>query len=121
MAAFTQRAPVAKKPARAQVRRASLPRATGNSSSVVQLGAYGTPQRVVTAWSNAARRFAVLRAYSPVSARFNSPKGVVYRLSVRGFASSDQAKTLCSSLRRAGGSCFVRSVAGDVPVRIASR
>ena len=121
MAAFTQRAPVAKKPARAQVRRASLPRATGKSSSVVQLGAYGTPQRVVTAWSNAARRFAVLRAYSPVSARFNSPKGVVYRLSVRGFASSDQAKTLCSSLRRSGGSCFVRSVAGDVPVRIASR
>ncbi|MEO6255835.1 MAG: SPOR domain-containing protein, partial [Sphingomicrobium sp.] len=122
MAAFAHRPQVAKKAApRAQLVRASMPRATGNSSSVVQLGAYGTPQRVVSAWSAAARRFAALRAYSPMSARFNGPKGVVYRLSVRGFNSSDQAKTLCVNLRRSGGSCFVRSVAGDAPVQVASR
>jgi len=122
MAAFVQKPQLVKKAApRAQVRRASMPRLTGNSTSVVQLGAYGTPQRVVAAWSAAARRFAVLRAYSPMSARFNSTKGVVYRLSVRGFGNADQAKNLCMSLRRSGGSCFVRSVAGDVPVRIASR
>ena len=87
----------------------------------MQLGAYGSPQRVAAAWSNAARRYSMLRAYSPMSARFNSSKGLVYRLSVRGFGNSEQAKDLCVSLRRAGGSCFVRTVAGDVPVRLASR
>jgi Flp pilus assembly protein TadD len=121
MAAFTNRAQVKKQTQRPPVRRASLPRATGNSTSVVQLGAYGSPHRVAAAWNNASRRYAALRAYSPMSARFNSPKGVVYRLSVRGFADADQAKNLCMSLHRAGAGCFVRTVAGDVPVRLASR
>jgi D-alanyl-D-alanine carboxypeptidase len=125
MTAFTQRAQIrqqAKAAAvRAPVRRASLPRATGNSTSVVQLGAYGSPQRVAAAWNDAARRHSVLRAYSPMSARFNSPKGLVYRLAVQGFGNAEQAKDMCLSLRRAGGSCFVRTVAGDVPVRLASR
>ena len=123
MAAFTHNSQLKKqaKAPRAFVRRASLPRRMGNSTSVVQLGAYGSPQRVAAAWSAAARRYAMLRAYSPMSARFNSAHGTVYRLSVRGFGNADQAKNLCVSLRRSGGSCFVRTVAGDVPVRIASR
>jgi Flp pilus assembly protein TadD len=100
---------------------ASLPRRSGNSTAVVQLGAYGSPQRVAAAWTDAARRFTVLRAYSPMSARFNSPQGLVYRLSVRGFGSAREAAVLCASLRKAGGKCFVRTVAGDAPVRIASR
>lgn len=125
MAGITPRAQL-KKPAkaaaqRASLRRASMPRATGNSTSVVQLGAYGSPQRVAAAWNTASKRHAALRAYSPMSARFNSSKGLVYRLSVRGFGNAEQAKDLCVSLKRAGGSCFVRTVAGDVPVRIASR
>jgi hypothetical protein len=121
MAAFTHKAQLVKKAPRAPVRRASMPRPTGNSTSVVQLGAYGSPQRVGAAWSAVARRYAMLRAYSPMSARFNSTKGTVYRLSVRGFGNADQAKNLCISYRRSGGNCFVRTVAGDVPVRIASR
>jgi D-alanyl-D-alanine carboxypeptidase len=124
MAAFTHKAQLKKSAnatPRALVRRASLPRANGNSTAVLQLGAYGSPQRVAAAWSTAARRYSVLRAYSPMSARFNSPKGLVYRLSVHGFGNPEQAKDLCISLRRAGGSCFVRTVAGDVPVRLASR
>jgi Flp pilus assembly protein TadD len=124
MAGFTPKAEPKKKkaaPARAALRRASLPRATGNSTAVVQLGAYGSPARVAVAWNEAARRYASLRAYAPVSARFNSPKGLVYRLSVKGFGSASQAKNLCQSLRRAGGECFVRSVAGDAPVQLASR
>ncbi|HEU4705419.1 MAG TPA: SPOR domain-containing protein, partial [Sphingomicrobium sp.] len=102
-------------------RPASFARRNGGSTAVVQLGAYGSPQRVAAAWNSAARRHSVLRGYSPVSARFNSSKGLVYRLSVKGFASASEAKSLCVSVRRAGGSCFVRSVAGDVPVRLASR
>lgn len=122
MAGYTPQPKKAKAAAvRAPVRRASLPRATGNSTAVVQLGAYGSPQRVAAAWNTAARRYSALRAYSPMSARFNSPKGLVYRLAVKGFGNAEQAKDMCMSLRRAGASCFVRTVAGDIPVRLASR
>jgi Flp pilus assembly protein TadD len=93
----------------------------GNSPAVVQLGAYGSPERVLTAWNGQARRFGALKAYSPMSARFASPKGTFYRLSVRGFTSVGEANALCNSLRSKGGTCFVRNSAGDTPVQIASR
>jgi Flp pilus assembly protein TadD len=107
-------------PKKAVARPAAL-RASGKSNAVVQLGAYGSPERVAAAWNNAARRYSALRAYMPVSARFQSAKGLFYRLSVKGFNSPDQAKNLCIALRRSGGSCFVRTVAGDAPVQIAQR
>lgn len=93
----------------------------GNSPAVVQLGAYQTPNRVLAAWNNAAKKYAALRAYAPMSARFASPKGTFYRLSVHGFASDRDARLVCESLHRQGGSCFVRNVAGDTPVQYASR
>lgn len=101
------------------VRSASLTR--GNSGVVVQLGAYSNAGRVVVAWNNKARKFHSLAAYTPMSARFASPKGTFYRLSVKGFGSVNEAAALCSSLRHSGESCFVRNVAGDTPVQIASR
>jgi hypothetical protein len=55
-----------------------------------------------------------------MSARFASPKGTFYRLSVRGFESDRAARLTCESLRRKGASCFVRNVAGDTPVHYAS-
>ncbi len=93
----------------------------GNSQAVVQLGAYANPQRVATAWTAAAKRYAAVRAYSPMSARFDGPKGTVYRLSLKGFASDRDARLLCELLRHSGGSCFVRNVAGDAPVQFAWR
>ena len=93
----------------------------GNSQAVVQLGAYGSPERVLAAWNGAAHRYGALKAYAPMSARFSSPKGTFYRLSVRGFGNVGEAVALCNSLHRAGGSCFVRNVAGDAPVNIALR
>ena len=112
-----EKAPVAKPKPRvvtAAVRR-------GNSPAVVQLGAYGSPDRVLAAWNGAARKYGALKAYMPMSAKFASPKGVFYRLSVRGFGSDAEARNLCMSLRRQGGSCFVRNTAGDTPVNIAMR
>ena len=67
--------------------------------------------------TEARSKYGALKAYLPMSARFASPKGVFYRLSVRGFASDREARNLCMSLRRQGGSCFVRNVAGDAPVQ----
>ena len=108
--------PVAK-PAKA--RRAVAAR-KGNSPAVVQLGAYGSPERVLAAWNATARKYSGLKAYTPMSARFASPKGTFYRLSVRGFESDRAARLTCESLRRKGASCFVRNVAGDTPVHYAS-
>ena len=93
----------------------------GNSSAVVQLGAYGSPDRVLGAWNGAAKKYGALKAYMPMSARFASPKGTFYRLSVRGFYSLGEANALCASVKRSGGSCFVRNFAGDKPVQYASR
>ena len=103
------------------VRRAALTHGNGKSTAVVQLGAYGSAKGVAVAWNAAARRYASLRNYEPMSARFAGPRGTVYRLSVKGFGSPREAVALCASLRRSGGSCFVRSFAGDAPVQFASR
>jgi hypothetical protein len=109
----------------ARVVHARLPkvavRRAGKLGAVVQIGAYGNAQRVAAAWNVAARRYGALREYTPMSAKFDSPKGTFYRLSVKGFASVSEANALCASLRRGGGTCFVRKFAGDTPVQIASR
>jgi Flp pilus assembly protein TadD len=112
----------AAKPAKARLAAAVRPAAhAGKSTAVVQLGAYGSPQRVLAAWNGAAHKYAALKAYLPMSARFASAKGTFYRLSVRGFDSPGQAVALCSAVRRQGGNCFVRNSAGDAPVNYAMR
>jgi len=104
------------------LRKAAAPKLrTGNSRAVVQIGAYSSRERIAAAWSKVAGKHGSLKRYTPVTARFAGAKGVVYRLSVKGFASNGEAINLCSSLKRAGGSCFVRAVSGDAPVQFASR
>ncbi len=93
----------------------------GNSSTVVQLGSYGSADRVLAAWDKAARKYSALKSYAPMSARFTSPKGTFYRLSVRGFSGFSEANALCNSLKAKGGSCFVRNFAGDTPIQYAAR
>jgi len=45
----------------------------------------------------------------------------VWRLSIKGFASQNEARDRCERLQSRGGSCFVRAAAGDSPVQFASR
>jgi tetratricopeptide (TPR) repeat protein len=103
----------------APVRQATIRR--GNANAVVQLGSFSNAKSVLAAWNSSAHRYGALRGYAPMSARFVSPRGTFYRLSVHGFASVGEASALCSSVRRAGGTCFVRNLAGDAPVQMASR
>ena len=128
-AAFVALTPTVK--AKAKAHRASvttkLPPArnaalrTGKSKAVVQLGAYRSPQYVTAAWNQLTRRYPALRSYLPLRARFDSPKGTFYRLSIQGFASQQEAIARCNTLKSRGGNCFVRNVAGDAPIQIASR
>lgn len=106
-----------------QIRKASAPRAvkSGKSRAVVQLGAYSSRERVAAAWGKVSGKHGALKDYVPVTARFSGAKGTVYRLSVKGFNNDREAVNLCSSLKRAGRDCFVRSASGDAPVQFASR
>jgi Flp pilus assembly protein TadD len=104
------------------IRKAAAPKPrAGNSRAVVQLGAYSSRDRVAVAWARAAGKYGSLKGFTPVTAKFEGPRGTVYRLSVKGFANNSEAINLCASLKRAGKNCFVRSVSGDAPVQFASR
>lgn len=107
-----------RQPVRASFHRAAFAR--GSSKSVVQLGAYGSRAGVNAAWARFAAKYPALRGYNPATAQFNATGGQVYRLSVSGFGSDGQARDFCVSLKRSGGACFVRTVAGDRPVQLAS-
>jgi Flp pilus assembly protein TadD len=96
-------------------------RSNGKSSSVVQLGAYSSPDRVSVAWNWITKRFPALGSYTPMRARYDGPKGTVWRLSIKGFDSDREARDRCEMLQSRGGKCFVRRTAGDSPVQFASR
>ena len=93
----------------------------GSPKAIVQLGAFSSEARVSAAWAQLSKKHPNLRNYSPMVARFDGPRGTVWRLSVRGFDNQAEAIARCQSLRSNGGSCFVRSTAGDAPIQFASR
>ncbi|QIK95999.1 tetratricopeptide repeat protein [Sphingomonas sp. HDW15A] len=102
----------------APMRRASLALVTAGGP-VVQLGAFSNRGNVESAWARYSAKYPALRNYRPATARFEKGESTVYRLSVAGFGSSREAQTFCSTLKRSGGNCFVRSSGGDQAVRIA--
>ncbi|HEY8591326.1 MAG TPA: SPOR domain-containing protein [Sphingomicrobium sp.] len=108
---------VAPKPRKAAVAQ----RAPKRGDTVVQLGAYRSPEYLDAAWAKLTQRYPALRAYLPLRARFNSPKGTFWRLSIQGFSNQQEAVARCQLLKSRGGNCFVRPFAGDAPVRLASR
>ncbi|MCY7339066.1 MAG: tetratricopeptide repeat protein [Sphingomonas bacterium] len=108
-------------PSLAELRHAALVRPVGRSRAVVQLGAYGSRNYIAGAWTRASAKYGALRNFTPVTARYDGPKGTFYRLSVKGFASDRQAIALCSALKRSGGKCFVRAAFNDAPIQFASR
>jgi D-alanyl-D-alanine carboxypeptidase len=110
-------APVARPKAH---RVAAVHRAPRAGDAVVQLGAYRSPAYVNAAWNQLTQRHPALRAYLPLRARFDSPKGTFYRLSIQGFSSQREAIARCALLKSRGGNCFVRGAAGDMPVTLAS-
>lgn len=117
-------APAIETPARrfeAPRRRPAAGVGSGPGRFAVQLGAYSSAQSVERAWAQMLRRFG-LAELTPLSTTVSLPgRGTLHRLSVAGFASRETAGATCRSIRAKGGACFVRTVAGDAPVRWASR
>jgi Flp pilus assembly protein TadD len=123
-AVMTPSAPSIETPARrfeAPRRRAAAPVQAGPGRFAVQLGAYSSSVAVERAWAQMMKRFGVADL-TPLSTTVRIPgRGTLHRLSVAGFASRDSAGRICRSIQAKGGACFVRTVAGDAPVRWASR
>jgi len=84
----------------------------GKGSWSVQLGAYDSAGVAQDAWGRAVRRTPLLKGMIPTSASVTTGAGSFQRLAVGGFDRAG-ADTLCRKVRAGGGSCFVRSGAGD--------
>jgi Flp pilus assembly protein TadD len=94
---------------------------SGAGRFAVQLGAYSSSSSVERAWAQMLKRFG-FSDLTPLSTTVSVPgRGTLHRLSVAGFASREAAGRTCRSIQAKGGACFVRTVAGDSPVRWASR
>jgi Flp pilus assembly protein TadD len=108
-------------PARHAVARKASITSSGPGKFAVQLGAFSTPAAVERAWASAYKRYG-FAGNTPLSTTVTVPgRGTFHRLSVAGFQSRGAADRICASVRAHGGACFVRAVAGDAPVRWASR
>ena len=107
-------------PAKPKARRFAAAAHRGRSGVVMQIASYRTPQQVSAGWSNLTQRFPALREYLPLRARFDSPNGTYWRLSIQGFDNQREAIARCNALKSRGGHCFVRGAAGDAPVEFAS-
>ncbi|HEX8238934.1 MAG TPA: SPOR domain-containing protein [Allosphingosinicella sp.] len=102
-------------------RRSAHSASAGPGRFAVQLGAYSSASGVEKAWAQMLKRFG-FADLEPLSTTVTVPgRGTFHRLSVAGFASREAAGRTCRSIQAKGGACFVRTVAGDAPVRWASR
>ncbi|MBV9842055.1 MAG: tetratricopeptide repeat protein [Sphingomonadaceae bacterium] len=80
---------------------------------VVQLGAYSRSDAVQAAWATDGH-YLQAAAFTPSSATYAGPRHrQLYRLSIAGFKSHDEAFDVCLRIRAKGGRCFVRAAQGD--------
>jgi Flp pilus assembly protein TadD len=107
-------------PAKAKAAPFRAARAVATGRFVVQLGAFGSAPAVERAWASAYKRYG-FTDHAPLSTTVKVRGGTFHRLSVAGFESHNDASRACQKVKSRGGVCFVRAVAGDAPVRWASR
>ncbi|HYD38207.1 MAG TPA: tetratricopeptide repeat protein [Allosphingosinicella sp.] len=122
-AVMARSAPAIETPARRieTPRRRAAAAPAGPGRFAVQLGAFSSAPAVERAWAQLMNRYGVA-GLTPLSTTVRLPgRGTLHRLSVAGFDSRDSAGRACRSIKARGGACFVRTVAGDAPVRWASR
>lgn len=88
---------------------------------VVQLGAFQSSNNAERAWNSAVNKTAELASYKPSTSRVKVKAASLYRMSVSGFTTRDAAGLVCAKVKAAGGSCFIRSQAGDAPTQWVQR
>jgi Flp pilus assembly protein TadD len=103
-----------------QPRAPSAPVHRAGGRFVVQLGAFSTSAGVERAWAQHYKRYG-FGDQVPLSTTIKVAGRSFHRLSVSGFDSHAEASRVCRGVKAKGGVCFVRTIAGDAPVRWASR
>lgn len=88
---------------------------------VVQLGAFQSSSNAERAWNSAINKTAELASYKPSTSRVKVKAASLYRMSVSGFTTRDAAGLVCAKVKAAGGTCFIRSQAGDAPTQWVQR
>jgi Flp pilus assembly protein TadD len=103
-----------------QPRKPGAPVHRAGGRFVVQLGAFSTSAAVERAWAQHYKRYG-FGGETPLSTTIKVGGRNFHRLSVSGFDSHAEASRVCRQVKSKGGVCFVRTIAGDAPVRWASR
>ncbi len=121
--AGTPSAPAATAPS-APVEAAAVTPPTGpvrTSGWAVQLGAFDNAAIARSNWSRLSQRHAALAGFDGVATMVNVGGRTFHRLNATGFDSREEANALCAQIRRAGGTCFVRSLPATERAQWASR
>ncbi len=87
---------------------------------VVQLGAFENAAVSRNSWGRLAPRFG-LTSFDPANSVARVNGTTFTRLSIGGFATRAEAGLVCSRIRNAGGTCFVRGLLGDAPAEWVQR
>ncbi len=87
---------------------------------VVQLGAFENASVSRDAWKRMAARYS-LTGYDPANSAAKVGGASYVRLAVGGFVSRVEANGVCTRIRNAGGTCFVRGLLGDAPAQWVQR
>lgn len=97
------------------------PRRAGISGShLVQLGAFSSTASAQAAWTKYAKRFGVLSGFESASSNVTVNGKKLVRLAAMGFGNAATANAACTQIKAQGGTCFVRSLGGSQPVRMAN-
>lgn len=118
---FETAPPVFQRPDRVPVPLQRAVARPGEGRFVVQIGAYSSAANAERAWAEAERRFGFGADATPLTTTIAHGGRTLHRVSVAGFAERTDAGRVCAAIRTQGGACFVREMAGDAPVRWASR
>ncbi len=89
-------------------------------SHLVQLGAFSNTESAKKAWDQFNNRYSVLSGFSSASSTVVVNGKTYVRLAAMGFDSKQGADAVCNSIKAKGGSCIVRNVTGNQPVKLAS-
>jgi D-alanyl-D-alanine carboxypeptidase len=90
-----------------------------SGSHVVQLGAFSNAANAQAAWSKYSKRYGVLNGFESASSTVVVNGKTLIRLAAMGFGNASAANSACQQIKAQGGTCLVRNLGGDAPVRMA--
>ena len=111
----------APKPVKLALAETPAPTTKAAGKYLVQLGAFSSAGNAQKAWNLYSRKHKVLSGLTSASSTVNIKGKTLTRLAASGFGDYQSADAACSSIKKAGGECIVKTVGGSAPVRMAAK